>query len=44
MMEAMAIEYFRSLSAGERKRILKRIVAALAPEERIELAKLLLKK
>jgi hypothetical protein len=44
MMEEMALDYFRSLSKGEKKRLLKKLVGSMSEEERVELAKLLLKK
>lgn len=43
MMETMAIEYFRSLTKSEKKNILKKIISAMTPEEKIDLAKLLIK-
>ncbi len=44
MMEQMAIEYFRSLTKSEKKNILRKIIGAMTPDEKIELAKLLIKK
>ncbi len=44
MMEEMALNYFRGLSKSEKKQLMKKIVNSLDEEEKIDLAKLLLKK
>jgi len=43
MMEEMALEYFRSMSKSERKALVKRIFDLLSDEEKLEIAKLLVK-
>jgi len=43
MMEQMALEYFRSMSKSERKSIVKKIFSMLSEEEKLEIAKLLIK-
>jgi hypothetical protein len=43
-MEDLALEYFRGLDKEEKKRIMKKIIASLSTEEKIELAKLILGK
>jgi hypothetical protein len=44
MMEEMALNYFRSLTKSEKKQLMKKIVCSLDGEEKLDLAKLLLKK
>jgi len=44
MMEEMALEYFRSMSKSDRKRLVKKIFAALSEEEKLELAKMIVGK
>jgi len=43
-MESMALNYFRGLNKSEKKALMRKIVDSLSEEERVELAKLLLKK
>jgi hypothetical protein len=43
-VEEMALGYFSGLSKRDKVRLMKRIVALLSEEERLELAKILLKK
>ena len=44
MMEEIALEYFRNLSKGERKKLVKKIFSALSDEEKLELAKMIVGK
>jgi len=44
MLEEMALNYFRNLSKGERKRLVKRIFNSLSDEEKLELAKMIVGK
>jgi len=44
MMEDMAIDYFKGLSKGEKKRLIKKVFDSLSEEEKIEAAKLLIGK
>jgi hypothetical protein len=44
MMEEMALNYFRGLDKTEKKHLMKKIVESLSEGEKLELAKLLLKK
>jgi hypothetical protein len=44
MMEEMALNYFRGLNKNEKKELMKKIINSLTEKEKIELAKLLLKK
>ena len=43
-MEEMALNYFRGLNKNEKKELMKKIINSLTEKEKIELAKLLLKK
>ncbi len=43
MMEEMALDYFRGMSKSERKSLVKRIFDLLSEEEKLEIAKLLIK-
>lgn len=43
-MEEMALNYFRGLNKSEKKQLMRKIIDSLSEEERVELAKLLLKK
>lgn len=40
----MALNYFRGLNKNEKKELMKKIINSLTEKEKIELAKLLLKK
>ncbi|MFA5931673.1 MAG: hypothetical protein WC821_05180 [archaeon] len=44
MMEEMALNYFRGLSKFDKKRLMKKIVASLNDEEKLDLAKLIVGK
>ena len=44
MMEEMALNYFRGLSKSEKKNLMKKIVASLSEEEKLDLAKLIVGK
>lgn len=43
MIEDMAINYFRGLNKDEKKALLKKIFDSLTNEEKLELAKILVK-
>jgi len=43
MIEEMAVNYFRSLSSAEKKRVIRGILASLTEKEKVEIAKMLLK-
>ena len=43
-IEQMALEYFHSLPSGPKRRLMQKIVAKLNDEEKVELAKMILKK
>jgi len=43
-MESMAISYFRELSPAKKRSVLKKVVKALSDDEKVELAKMILKK
>ena len=43
MMEEIALEYFRNLSKAEKKRLIRKIFAALTEEEKLELATMITK-
>ena len=43
-MEEMAINYFRGLDKKERNHLIKRIFDSLSEEEKLDIAKLLIKK
>ena len=42
--EDMAISYFHSMSKGDKKRLMKKIVCSLEEDEKVELAKMILSK
>jgi hypothetical protein len=44
MLEDMALNYFRGLPKGERKRLVKKIFDSLSDEEKLELAKMIVGK
>jgi len=44
MMEEMALEYFRGLSRGEKKKLIKKILDSLSEEEKLDLMKMIVKK
>jgi hypothetical protein len=43
-IEEMALEYFRAMSSSSKKRLMKKIVSSLTDGEKVELAKMILKK
>lgn len=43
-VEDLALEYFRGLDKADKKRIMGKIIDSLTTAEKVELAKLLLKK
>jgi hypothetical protein len=43
-MEQMALEYFHTLPSGAKKRLMKKIVSSLDDSEKVELAKMIIKK
>jgi hypothetical protein len=43
-MIEVALEYFRGLSAGEKRKLLKKLVASLSEQEKSELAEMLVNK
>ncbi len=43
-IEEMALDYFHSLSDGPKKKLMKKLVASLTDGEKVELAKIILKK
>ena len=38
-MEEMALEYFRGMDPGERKKLIKKIFSLMSEEEKLEIAK-----
>ncbi len=44
MMEELALDYFRGLNRVEKKSLIKKILASLSEEEKLDLAKMLIKK
>jgi uncharacterized protein (DUF2164 family) len=44
MIEDMAIDYFRNLDKEEKKKLMKRIFDSLSKEEKLEIAKMLVRK
>jgi len=44
MFEEMALNYFRNLSKRERKSMIKKLLGAMNEEEKLEVAKLLVRK
>lgn len=43
-VEQMALDYFHSLSDGPKRKLMKKLVASLSDAEKVELAKMILKK
>jgi len=44
MMEEMALDYFRGLCKEDKKRLMKRIIDSLSDKEKVELAKMIIRK
>jgi len=44
MMEEMAIDYFRGLESGEKKKLIKKVFDSLTEKEKLEIAKMLIGK
>jgi len=43
-IEQMAMDYFHTMSSSSKKRLMKKIVSSLNDDEKVELAKMILKK
>ncbi|MCX6800601.1 MAG: hypothetical protein NTZ73_00215 [Candidatus Diapherotrites archaeon] len=43
MYEDLAVDYFRGLSSGEKKKLIKKIFDSLTEKEKLEIAKMLVK-